>query len=119
MIPTRLQDEIAAWLEFYHELGIEEFLIEPRELGARAQLPAPDSRPLTSDLEATAGVSMENRQSSIGVQPTPDPAIAPGAQLRVPDSRPLTPAAVPARSLNLFEAEAPRRSERETLDQIR
>jgi len=31
MIPDRLQEEIAAWLEFYHDLGIDEFLVESRQ----------------------------------------------------------------------------------------
>jgi DNA polymerase len=60
---------------------------------------------LTAAAETPAAVAIENRQSSIVNQPGPDP-------------RSLTPA-VPARSLNLFEAEAPRRSDRETLEEIR
>jgi uracil-DNA glycosylase family 4 len=95
MIPNRLQDEIAAWLEFYQELGIDEFLIEPREavspMEGDAALPRPpDLRPLNADSQPLG-----------------------------PSSRPLTPGSASARSLNLFEAEAPRRPERETLDEIR
>jgi uracil-DNA glycosylase family 4 len=128
MLPNRLRDEIAAWLEFYQELGIEEFLIEPRELGAEAQLPPTGSRPLSTDLETTADPSMKNRQSSIVNEPAPAPELASGpAIVNRPssignqpnsDSRFLTPTA-PARSLNLFEAEAPRKSERESLEDIR
>jgi uracil-DNA glycosylase len=95
MIPNRLQDEIAAWLEFYQELGIDEFLIEAREAvspmqGDAALARPPDLRPLNADSQPLA-----------------------------PNSRPLTPGSVSARSLNLFEAETPRRPERETLDEIR
>jgi uracil-DNA glycosylase family 4 len=95
MIPNRLQDEIAAWLEFYQELGIDEFLIEAREavspMQGDAALPRPpDLRPLNADSQPLA-----------------------------PNSRPLTPGSASARSLNLFEAETPRRPERETLDEIR
>lgn len=95
MIPNRLQDEIAAWLEFYQELGIDEFLLEPREAVSPTQGDAapprpPDLRPLNADSQPLA-----------------------------PGSRPLTPGSASARTLNLFEAEAPRRPERETLDEIR
>src|SRR5580658_5434820 len=78
MLPNRLRDEIAAWLEFYQELGIEEFLIEPRELGAEAHFPPTGSRPLSTDLETTADPSMKNRQSSIVNEPAPAPELASG-----------------------------------------
>ena len=106
VIPSRLRDEIAAWLEFYQELGIEEFLLEPREsapFGAQTDVPPAI---LESPLQASVTDSLI---------PSPEPrAFSP--QPPIPDPR---TAAVPARSLNLFQAEAPRRSERETLEEIR
>lgn len=114
MLPNRLQEELGAWLEFYQELGIDEFLIEPRELGAHAQLPTPDSSIDNEPVLAPeTGPAIDNRQSAIGNPPAPNP------QPLIPGPRPLIPASVPARSLNLFEAEAPRKSERETLEEIR
>lgn len=103
MIPNRLQDEIAAWLEFYQELGIDEFLLEPRE----ASLPIIQRDRVKDDLGDAAGVAAAAGRS---IQ-------ADAASTLDPSPRTLTPAS--ARTLNLFEAEAPRRPERETLEEIR
>src|SRR5580700_10800861 len=107
MTPKRLQDTVRAWLEFYQELGIEEFLIEPREMVPPTETSgARDALIQTTQVDSATTPVSDPRPPARGPQPT------------VPDPRPLTPVVVPARSLNLFEAEAPRKSEHETLEQI-
>jgi len=98
----RLKSELAAWLDFYRDLGIEEFY--RRAPGAR----------------------VENRKSNIENGPGPETAVtaiessipAPEPRIPNPESRVLIP--VPAVALNLFEAPPPPpRRERETLEEIR
>ncbi len=101
MNSDRLRNEIAARLDFYRELGIEEFFIEQR----------PQFGP-------TEPESAETLHASIAAEPPPAPAIASAAtstEGTLAASRPPTA----ARSLHLFEAESPRPRERETLDDIR
>ncbi len=113
MLPDRLQQEIAACLEFYQDLGIEEFLLESREGQSFDLLPAaseeaevPEMKP-EALTQTVADVVLPNSASPTAT-PTPDvPAVAP---VRPPTA---------ARSLNLFEAESPRRPDRETLEEIR
>jgi uracil-DNA glycosylase family 4 len=101
MISDRLQNEIAARLEFYRELGIEEFFLEARPpsspaVAASAEPLALASQPPSTQVVApapTAGTSSE------GTLATPRPPTA-------------------ARSLHLFQAESPRQRERESLDEI-
>jgi DNA polymerase len=102
VISNRLQDEVAARLEFYRELGIEEFFIEHRPQfevarASRAEpLHAPDA--VAPPPEAVAPiVPAENSTGSTLATPRPPTA---------------------ARSLHLFQAESPRPPERETLDEI-
>ena len=102
MIPERLKDEIAARLDFYRELGIEEFFIESR----------PDARlgeVTTTELPRPTWAEQIPTQLSIAPQ---EGEISTQATLTM--KRPPTA----ARSLNLFEAESPRPKERETLDDI-
>ena len=127
MLPNRLRDEIAAWLEFYRELGIEEFLIEPREMAVPAGQSDGEQDELrrsvglngVSDLphptppDTVTGPLPDNRRPDASRQPSPLP------QPLSPDPRLPVPASGPARSLNLFETEAARRAERETLEEIR
>jgi uracil-DNA glycosylase len=118
MVPEQLQGEIAAWLEFYRELGIEDFCLEPRETA-----PPAVERAEAEAVPATASVPAEPPANpSASPFPVVPPAAAPAAP--PPTSRvapPAAPARPPtaARSLSLFEAEAPRRAERETLEQVR
>ena len=89
----RLRQELAAWLEFYRELGIEDFYRRP---------PVP---------------KIETENSKL----VPEPST--GSRLPAPDSplpslEPRAPA-LPPQALNLFEAPQPARRERETLEQIR
>jgi DNA polymerase len=103
----QLKSELAAWLEFYRDLGLEEFY--RREPTTRFE--TGDSRP--------------------GIRPSADPSIAtapapaaPDIRLPIPDTRvpppePRAPAiSPPPLSLNLFEAPPPPRKERETLEEI-
>lgn len=121
MIPDYLKNEIAARLQFYRELGIDEFLLEPRER--------------TPPLSARS-VQPEQRLASAGEIRTPS-EVQPGIQAPVvaAPSAPAAPAAshpaplaaqtgtarppTAARSLNLFQAEAPPSIEPETLEDVR
>ncbi|HEV2426069.1 MAG TPA: uracil-DNA glycosylase [Terriglobia bacterium] len=101
MIPDRLKDEIAARLEFYRELGIEEFFVESR----------PDIRPSEVAGERPPAALAEQ------VSTQPNTASTEGQiSARATLTMPHPPTA--ARSLNLFEAESPRPRERETLEDI-
>jgi uracil-DNA glycosylase len=124
MIPERLKEEIAGWLEFYQDLGIDEFLLEsrPSETSfdlqpARAASGLAPTQLTETQPEAITLADNRNEKKSASVAPIlatqatpPTPGIAPVAPARPPTA---------ARSLNLFEAESPRRSDRETLDEIR
>ncbi len=125
----RLKEKIAAWLEFYRELGIEDFY--RREPGALWKTEAGDP-------------SVETRYSKFETRPTPEPQIPEPYVQRssfsvhhlepAPNPEPRTPIAEGCRlqtsavaiqnpkskiqNLNLFEAPPPVR-DRETLDQIR
>ncbi|HXJ93539.1 MAG TPA: uracil-DNA glycosylase [Terriglobia bacterium] len=112
MIPDRLKEEITAWLEFYQDLGIDEFLLQSREgqrfdlLPARATEEPPEAQP--EALTQTVGTSVFPITTAATVTRIEDtPAAAP---VRPPTA---------ARSLNLFESESPRRPEQETLEEIR
>lgn len=97
----RLREQLAEWIEFYRELGIEDFYRRP---------------PHTEN---------EIRKSKIETRPAREPRIAPPESPR-PSPQPPMPrapltAGPAARSLSLFEAPAaPRRpgEEAETLEQI-
>jgi len=98
MIPDHLKDEIAAWLEFYRDLGIDEFLLEPRQ---GAALTAPKrGEPAPELSKAIMEDTPESRASTSATAAAGRPPTA-------------------ARSLSLFQAEAPRRDGPETLDDIR
>jgi len=94
-VDERLRQEVAAWLEFYRELGIEEFYPIPRASSHDAVAPQ-------------------------AATPPAKPAAPADSRLPTPDSRlPSALPGVPAQALNLFEAPAPKRAEHETLEQIR
>jgi uracil-DNA glycosylase family 4 len=118
-----LRDELAAWFEFYRELGIEDFYSrqpgsDPSsipELDATAQaerqsVPAPDAN----------AKSLRCRPEAASAQDRPlDPAplmVATAVQAISEKSR--TSQGTPAHALNLFEAPPPARPERQTLEDI-
>ena len=89
----RLRQELAAWLEFYRELGIEDFYRRP---------PVP---------------KIETENSKLVPEPSTGSRL-PAPDTRLPSLEPRSPA-LPPQALNLFEAPQPARRERETLEQIR
>lgn len=108
----RLREELRAWLEFYRELGIEDFY--RREPGARepsvSLLPAKPVPAVAAPLP----------------KPSPPPAAPPRPTVTAMPPRPVAPAAPaaaviqpPVSSLSLFETPAAPRSGPETLAQIR
>lgn len=121
MIPDHLQNETAAWLEFYRELGIDEFLLEPRErtppLSARNVQP---EQQLASAGEVSTPSDVQPGIQAPVVAATSAPA-TPAASLPAPLAVQTAPARPPtaARSLNLFQAEAPPSIEPETLEDVR
>jgi uracil-DNA glycosylase family 4 len=100
----RLHEDIAAWLEFYRDLGIDEFY--RREPGTKLETG-------NSKLEIPRGVE------SAGAPPREPASSLP----RVPSPESRTPSPQPrvsrAQALSLFEAPPPPRRERETLEEIR
>jgi len=129
-----LRQDLANWLKFYRELGIEEFY--RRTPGSAAPLPA--TRKGTRI--GADGDTVRTREATAGGapvhEPVPQAAKGPGAEETKPAVSaaapvPLLRAAVsqavavappirpPAPSLSLFEAPAPKASGPETLDQIR
>jgi DNA polymerase len=110
-----LKSEIAAWLEFYRDLGIDDFY---------RRKPATDSENRKSKIEnrqrfESAGVTESSAVPPEAVIPTPEPRIPiPEPRVLSPESR--APAiSPPLLSLSLFEAPPPPRKERETLEEIR
>lgn len=107
----RLHEDIAAWLEFYRDLGIDEFY--RREPGA--QLETGNSK---LETRQDPGPSVVARTTAA----TPEPRI-PTPQPRVPSPESRAPAPEPrvarAQALSLFEAPPPPRREHETLEEIR
>lgn len=97
----RLRQQLAAWLDFYRDLGIEDFYL------------------------SSHGSARRTRQSNVPLQPsipkTSEPRRAPAPleakRSLVPPAPPTIPGP-PVRSLSLFEAPPPARRERETLEQI-
>ncbi len=107
----RLHEDIAAWLEFYRDLGIEEFY--RREPGAEAE---------------TGNSKVETRNLKQGTRRPSEPSSVAATSPATPDSRlatpePRTPSPEPRvsqpQALSLFEAPPPPRRERETLEEIR
>jgi uracil-DNA glycosylase len=104
MIPDRLKDEIRAWLEFCHDLGIDEFYPQALATVEPEKLEQPRSRR-----------TVESEAEPVPIaEPSSPAAEVPAEQVAAP---PRPPSA--ARSLSLFEAEAPRRARRESLDEVR
>jgi uracil-DNA glycosylase len=115
----KLRDELKAWLEFYRELGIEDFYrrepaaVEPLAGvdAARATLPEPPAAfkpvppPVALPQQAPSSIAPPRIAAT---PPPPKPAAVPPAVIRPP-----------APSVSLFEAAPAPRSGPETLSQIR
>lgn len=119
----RLQRELAAWLEFYRELGFEDFYqraaepVQPTS-PAGSGLPKPPSgmAPQTA-AEATSSSPAVAARSAVPAASVEPPAAA--ARPSAPASgRPTASPGPPPRSLSLFEAPPPVRGP-ETLEQVR
>ncbi len=103
-----LRQQLADWVEFYRELGIEDFYRRRNE---------PEIAPAAPEAVATIQeVPLAPVRSAV-----PEPAMPIRQAVSTPAERPARPsiiAGVPSVSLNLFEAPPPPRPERETLKQI-
>ncbi len=122
---SKLREDIAAWLEFYRDLGIEDFYrrepkpesrnskLETRNSASETRHPPRETQDSRLDL-LKSGIS--NLQSSgpspESRTPNPEPRV-PSPALRVPVISP------PSASLSLFEAAPAPRKARETLEEIR
>ena len=140
----RLQRELAAWLEFYRELGFEDFYrrapvaAEPGTpanarpqaavpLAAVAQAP-PEAPPVAAALSGGRPTLAPPTGAAPGRQPAGEaPGHSGGLTVHAPaepqaklvaSPRPAAPSNLPPRSLSLFEAPPPVRGP-ETLEQIR
>jgi len=128
-LDERIRSEVAAWLEFYRELGIDEFYHRPP--GSRPALPArtiaidPGGQEVASSPASTlAGPQPSTLSEPPPQTPRPETRI-PSVEPRMPSQEPRTssfpPGAfspgTPARAMSLFDAPPPRR-EHETLEEI-
>ena len=105
-----LRQELAAWFEFYRELGIDEFYRRPPVPGPGVQVSLKsqqDDRESESIIHHSSLTTHNSEESSSPESRGPSPGT------RLLSSGP------PAQSLSLFEAPPPPRCERETLEQIR
>ncbi len=112
----RLKSELAAWLEFYRDIGVEDFYRrEPSgEIGTR-EPKIENQPPVAQPITAAASPKAQESRLTPAVPPTPSPERSRGAS---PERR--TPAITsPPLSLNLFEALPPAPKAHETLDEIR
>lgn len=99
----RQRRQLSDWLDFYRELGIEDFY--RRQPGLPTALK-------TKDASVKAATPANPRWEKTAVPlPPPKPAR--------PDTAPFVDTGLPAQSLSLFEAPPAPRRERETLEQIR
>jgi DNA polymerase len=116
----RLRGELAAWLEFYRELGIEDFYrrsLGPVASQGQALATASETHPV-APARLTAGASSSR---FVAAQPTPVPAsVSPPTTAAVVKSA-IHPTRImpPTPSLSLFDAPAAPRAGPETLERIR
>jgi DNA polymerase len=111
----RLKQELANWLEFSREMGIEDFY--QRAAGSGEPLPPPPSQRTPAD-SAPSGPAAEaaaaaNRQAFSVAAASPAAARPSGIVAAA------APISAPIPSLSLFEAPSPKRAGPETLEQIR
>jgi DNA polymerase len=115
----KLSEELANWLEFYHELGIEEFYRR-----------APGSAPPLAAAHDAARVGVHGHAPLVQAVTRPvitegKPVVSAATAVPPPPARASQPVVAPAPirppapSLSLFEAPAPKLSGPETLEQIR
>ena len=97
----RLREQLAAWLEFYRDLGIEDFY--RRE---------PGSSPETRNSKLETGQDLQPPAAAVTSPAAPEPRVL------SPESRAVN-LSPPPLSLSLFEAPPPPRREPETLEQVR
>jgi len=118
----RIQREVAAWLAFYRELGIDGFYRRPP--GSASALPPVSVRDKGDEGDRQTEIASEpavtRQQTGAPLEPL----------LRTPNPEPRTPIpaeprssvalpGAPARVMSLFDAPAPPRREHETLEEIR
>jgi DNA polymerase len=116
----RLRQELANWLEFYRELGIEEYY--RRAPGSAAPLPAtrdgrlaePALSGVATPVPATKPALTESKPVVSPTAPLPSPPAGTSQTVVV-----AAPIRLPAPSLSLFETPPPKPSGPETLEQIR
>ncbi len=116
----RLRADLANWLEFYRELGIEEFYRRVPEssgllaaAGARGTVDSPSTA--GTPLPAVTKPALTETKPVVSAAP-PVPPLCAGASQTVVAAAPIRP---PAPSLSLFEAPAPKPAGPETLEQVR
>ena len=103
----RLKSELAAWLEFYRDLGLGEFY--RREPGADIEMRK--AKIENRGQSATEALTTSGKRAAVLPIAIPEPRVA-SPEPRVPV---ITP---PPAALSLFEAPPAPRRERETLDEI-
>ena|SRR5208337_2131961 len=125
----RLRQDLANWLEFYRELGIEEFYrrapgsgeLLPTTSGGRITHLALSSGALHRMVQGGAPPSPATKPALTETKPVvsptaPPPSVPAGASQTAVVAAPIRP---PAPSLSLFETPPPKPSGPETLEQIR
>ena len=115
-VDERLRQQLAAWVEFYRELGIEDFYRRPPGVGEVRQ-PAP-----SNPREARSQIEKPARHTEVAAAPAITKPKPEKTAQSVPPAH-ATPAVIGglhARSLNLFEAPpSPARGKPESLEEIR
>jgi len=111
----RLKSDLAAWLEFYRDLGIDEFYRrEPA-----VELEIRDSKFETGQSSEAPRASAEKSATADSRLPNLEPRLATrDSQLPISESR-IPALSPPPLSLSLFEAPPAPRKEHETLEEIR
>jgi uracil-DNA glycosylase len=117
-----LRNELAAWLEFYRELGIDEFYRRPKG-SARQGLAALASERDAGPAKTRAFTPPARHLAVPGPEPEtsriPDSMTLPsGLPSQVPKNDPSLVPRTPAHALNLFEAPPVTRSGPETLEEV-
>jgi DNA polymerase len=116
----RLRQELANWLEFYRELGIEEYY--RRAPGSGGALAAAGDRRIADSAPRGGTPSVAARKPALAeTKPVVSAAAAVSPLRAVPSQTAVVGAPIrpPTPSLSLFEAPPPKPSGPETLEQIR
>ena len=117
-IDHRLREQLAAWLEFYRDLGIEEFY--RREPGAQpAGVAAREKPPGASAVPAPSPQPVETGNERVPARVGPSLAASPSRAAPPPPGAPRVSINAPAPTLSLFEVAAKPHAGPETLEQIR